>query len=290
MDGLASAFIAKTVLEEQYEDVEVVEAIPVQYGEEKILLGTHEKIALDKPLTKDDDIYFVDFSLKRDLMIELSSQVNEIIVLDHHKTAKEELKGLEEELDNITIIFDMDKSGAGICFDYFCPNLEGKIFDYIEDRDLWNWNLSYSKEISAAIKFYTKPNDLESFKETYNKFDDVDFANIGEILLKQQEIQVASKIKRVKEIKINDITFTALNATENISEIGNAICIEYNTPALVYFVTENNEVVCSLRSIDSLDDVSTVAKHFQGGGHRNACGFTTHLDHLSDLLEGVSNE
>ena len=278
MDGIASAFIAKSVLGDD------AKTIPLQYGEEQILFGRAKDDALDEPLTKDDAVYFVDFSLKRDLMIELASQVKEIVVLDHHKTAEANLKGLEEELDNVTIIFDMEKSGATLCYDCFEPNLKREIFDYIADRDLWKWQLKSSKEISAYLKLIIKPNDLESFKDAYNWFDRMGYAHRGSILLKHQELQVASKIKKTKDIEIQGIKFKALNATENISEIGNAICENYNTPALMYFITEKDEVVCSLRSIDTLADASVVAQALGGGGHRNACGFTTSIDNFVDIV------
>lgn len=282
MDGLASAFIAKTTLEKTGE----VQCIALQYGEEQVLFGRDEMIGLTHPITKDDIVYFVDFSLKRDLMIELSSMVKEIVVLDHHKTAEENLRGLEDELKNVTVIFDMNKSGATLCYDYFADGgLEnGLVFEYIADRDLWNWKLYRTKEINEYIRFSVKPNVLESFSEMYTFFDPVLFAQNGYVLLKQQEIQVASKVKKVKDTIINGIDFKMLNATENISEIGNEICKIYNTPALIYFFTENDEVVCSLRSIDTLQDVSVVAKALGGGGHRNACGFTLSVDEFYKFM------
>lgn len=38
---------------------------------------------------------------------------------------------------------------------------------------------------------------------------------------------------------------------------------------------------------NNMEDVSVVAKALGGGGHRNACGFTTNLDYLADLLIGA---
>ena len=291
MDGLASAFIAKTTLEREAKEVH---CIPIQYGEEEIIFGRSDKAGLKYPIQKDDEIYFVDFSLKRDLMIELAGMVKEIVVLDHHKTAEENLRGLEDELENVTIIFDMDKSGATLCYDYFSDSgLTKKIFfDYIADRDLWNFKLHKSKEINEYLRFIVAPNDLEFFKAVYKEFDMFLYAEYGETLLQQKQKQVDSKVKKVKDLTINGINFKALNVTENISEVGNEICKLYNTPALMYFFTENDEVVCSLRSIDTLEDVSVVAKAFGGGGHRNACGFTLDLDMANEVIfrKGEINE
>lgn len=281
MDGIASAFIAKHTLSEHLiydEDKKKIETLPVQYYQEQKIF--------DLELAVDDIIYFVDFSLKRDKMVELCSKVGEVIVIDHHKTAQVELQDLDKELDNIKVHFDMNKSGATLCHEYFKSDLNKEIFEYIADRDLWKWKLPYTKEISAYLRLEVKPNDLESFEEIYSSFDKYDAAEIGGTLLKQQEIQVKSKIKKTKDIAIDGINFKILNATENISEIGNAICIEYNTPAMVYFFTDKDEVVCSFRSIDTLPDVSVVAKALGGGGHRNACGCTLNMSEFYNLVQG----
>lgn len=287
MDGLASAYITKEALSysnDKYFFFTDIETLPLQYGEEEYLLN-------EMKLNKSDTIYFVDFSLKRDKMIELSKKVNIINVLDHHKTAKTELENIEDEVENITVIFDMEKCGATICYDYFMqllpkefPNRE--LFEYIEDRDLGKWELELSKEISAGLRWLVNTNDIEQFADIAQRYKDEKnkLEYIGKIVTLQQQREVESKIKKTKDITLEGINFKCLNATENISEIGNAICTTYNTPALVYFITEKDEVVCSLRSIDTLEDVSVVANALGGGGHRNACGFTLRFNDFMILM------
>ena len=90
----------------------------------------------------------------------------------------------------------------------------------------------------------------------------------------------------MQDLTLCDIEFKAINVTENISELGNEICIEYNKPALMYFITQDMKVICSLRSINELSDVSKVATTFGGGGHRNASGFTVNLQtFIQDILK-----
>merc|ERR1711871_1070931 len=69
------------------------------------------------------------------------------VVLDHHKTAAENLRGLSEE----NKVFQMNMSWATLSWDFFfrgqqCPLL----FRYVEDKDIWRWALKNSKEFSAA--------------------------------------------------------------------------------------------------------------------------------------------
>src|ERR1700721_2643616 len=50
------------------------------------------------------NVLMTDFSYKRPVMQELINKATNVVVLDHHKTAKEELAGLE----GATIVFDMN--------------------------------------------------------------------------------------------------------------------------------------------------------------------------------------
>src|SRR3546814_771791 len=112
------------------------------------------------------DGIIVDFSYKRTVLQEKASIARSVLVLDHHKTAAEDLAGLPAAPENyatwceqvetgdeptIAALFDMDSSGAGIAWDFFHDAARPPLVDYVQDRDLWRWALPYSREISAAI-------------------------------------------------------------------------------------------------------------------------------------------
>lgn len=86
--------------------------------------------------------------------------------------------------ENVTKVIDMGRSGATIAHDYFKEklsalesgnNLRGresgihkfecsrKLFEYIEDADLWRWQLHNSKAFSSGLK----DTNIE-FNETLN--------------------------------------------------------------------------------------------------------------------------
>lgn len=65
--------------------------------------------------------------------------------------------------ENIIKVIDVGKSGATLAFDYFKERVGDdklirefqrvrKLFDYIEDGDLWNWRLPNSKAFSGGLK------------------------------------------------------------------------------------------------------------------------------------------
>ena len=71
----------------------------------------------------------------------------------------------------------------------------------------------------------------------------------------------------------------ACNATLHISELGHVLATQSGTYALIWYVSQDNKVKCSLRSNGDYD-VSAIAKAFGGGGHKNAAGFETDIDTL----------
>lgn len=95
------------------------------------------------------------------------------MVLDHHKTALESLGTGASVSGNVMKVIDMQRSGATISYDYFKEKLLGgdknsvgdnwkskaaeferlrRLFEYIEDADLWRWRLPKSKAFSSGLK------------------------------------------------------------------------------------------------------------------------------------------
>jgi len=274
--------------------------------------GEPAKEEFMKNLTEDEkkctDLVFLDFSLDKTQILEVCDWFENVMIIDHHKTSEADLQGLEN-ITNLDLIFDMSKSGAMLTWEHVRTELDEigdiipfEFIQYIQDRDLWEWKLSQSKEFSEGLrmaidrqknKIYKKNIYYSSEEVEINAFLTVcqyleleNIIEIGKILLEKTESMVNSKIKidKLKSVWFGDIEVLMLNATENISEIGNNICLKYQKPACMYFILETGEVVFSLRSINDLPDVSLIAKAYGGGGHRNACGFKGDLNLLSTLL------
>lgn len=57
-----------------------------------------------------------------------------------------------------------------------------------------------------------------------------------------------------------------------VSDVGYELATESGTFGLLWHINKDGKCLCSLRSNGDYD-VSTIAKAFGGGGHRNAAGF-----------------
>jgi len=279
MDGLASAYVATKYFEEANQECI---CLPIQYNED-----IYE--VLSSCISTSNDLYFLDFSTDKNTLLSLSVMYKTVTILDHHKTAQENLKDINK-VSNISCVFDMNRSGAMITYDYFFPirNKEHEslryVIGYVQDRDLWNWELPYSKEISEFLNFKID-STVNSFRNIVEDFDSNTAIMIGSTLIHVKTKAVNIKVKNFRCINIDGIEIVALNSTENISEIGNTLCINERKVSMMYFITETLDVALSFRSLDSLPDASVLAKKFGGGGHRNACGATVDINTLKDLLK-----
>lgn len=248
-DGFASALAVKVWADKQSKEVDFQPAI---YGD-------------SPPNVRGKDLFIVDFSYPRDVLLEIYENANSIVVLDHHKTAKEALAGLD------FCIFDMTKSGAVLTWEHLFPNQKiPLLLLYIQDRDLWNWELEQSREISASLQAMDM--DFDVWEQYLNNDQIPELVVKGEAILEYQQ----KKVKKIAHeyvplIDICGYKVPCVNTTHLISEIGNELSKGYAF-AVMYFETANDRIY-SLRSAENGIDVSEIAKKFGGGGHFHAAGF-----------------
>lgn len=245
-DGFAAALVVWEVYRDQ------CEYLPANYGD-------------TPPDVRGKDVIIVDFSYKRGVMERFIDEVSGLVCLDHHKTAQAELKGLPG------CHFDMEKSGAMMAWDYFHPKKDvPMLINYVQDRDLWHWELKNSKRYSAFLSALPKE------FETWAKYlDDDEFkvtAAYGKWILKAQEQYVDRMVAdNVSWTHVLGYFVPIVNTTYQHSELIGELAKDQPF-AVGYFDIENRRVF-SLRSREGGIDVSEVAKEFGGGGHQNAAGF-----------------
>ena len=240
------------------------------------------------------NILFVDLCPRTDYLLKLSRNNNNIVILDHHKSAYEMIYESEEikEINNINTVFDMDRAGCQITWDYFFPDLERPFFiDYIADRDLWKWKLRNSREINATL-FEANIIDHTNLQKLNDLLIDSEIKKNkliteGEIILRsnKREIEVASKvaIESIFNYENNDYkVWLAGNISPGLrSELGNYLLDKkFKDETLPDFCATwqyfppKNEWWISLRGNENSPDLSKIAFQLDGGGHKTAAGFT----------------
>lgn len=240
-------------------------------------------------------VLLVDFSYKRDVLLEMAKEARSIVILDHHKTAAEDLAGFREparwrewrnfdlphvegDKEPIAALFDMNRSGAGLAWDFFNEGKSRPLFvDYIEDRDLWRKKLPFGDEFTIALRSY--PQEFELWDK---------LADDTEGLIRE-----GGTIQRYYRLRVEELKRSAYLAKIRYPEkLGHFHCAIANAPYFAasevagelcdregaqfgacYFEIKGGRWAYSLRSRGDFD-VSKVALLFGGGGHKNAAGFS----------------
>lgn len=287
IDGFASAWAFHQLKERDYPDG--VKYLPCNYGEYFYTDGQTE-----------DDLYILDFSFDRETLLRCAWAYKSVTVLDHHKTAQEALTNWNSQPRNITIIFDMNRSGCGITWDWFNhvppSNDEPRhwiprpaLINYVEDRDLWKFKLDASKEINAFIALQSQT--FEDYSGAAATIEEafVTAKSIGYALMTQHQkfCEQIVEISRPITIFTKEGTYygRACNCTHQFaSEVGNLLAQQSKSFGCTYFSDAAGRVKWSIRSIGDYD-VSKIAQQFGGGGHKNAAGFTTTLNESTPTAE-----
>lgn len=231
------------------------------------------------PDVADRDVIIVDFSYKRPLLLPLIEQAASVLILDHHKTARDDLADLPEKA---VTVFDMARSGAMIAWQHFHPARPAPlILDHIQDRDLWRFQLAFTREITAAIYSY------ELRPET---FGELVFAGAGRLLnegrglVRKQDADVAAIIRdATRWIQIGGLRVPAANVPwMYASDVGGELA-KGQPFAVTYYDDESGRRV-SLRSTPDGLDVGQIAKAFGGGGHERAAGFRLSREEVLDFI------
>lgn len=244
------------------------------------------------------NILIVDFSFKPKVLEDMARKAASIVVLDHHKTAREDLSGMPQlvrpeyetvmeflDVHPIAVEFDMDRSGARMTWDFCYPGKSPpQLVLAVEDHDLWRFKRKDTGFLTTYLR--SLPMHFDDWTQVADAYE----SNPGALLDKAIAVQryrdvcVEEFVRNASCRKFDGhrgvpVSFTTYSFTSTV-------CHELlkkfpQAPFSVGVIVSFDGVTCSLRSQDSRLDVSEVARTHGGGGHRNAAGFR--LNSLEDL-------
>jgi hypothetical protein len=267
--------------------------------------GKYEFIAASygdaPPDCTDAIVYMVDFSYKRDVVKEICKVARKVYHVDHHISAIEDLESIwkdpnhEDFRGNFGPYQDINYSGAMLAwkFLYGSASPAPLLLKHIQDRDLWQFKMPGTKEISAA---------LFSYDWTFSLFDDLmlgtraveDLTREGVALLRKHTKDVRQMVDSGMQLgNIDGYIVPTLNASPMFSsDAGNLMATEYEQGKMfaATYIDGPKGRIFSLRSTKDGMDVSKIAERFGGGGHKNAAGFTIQVEHHPIISTDFTNE
>ena len=205
-------------------------------------------------LPADASVLMVDIAYPREIALALNDRVRELVILDHHKSAQEDLGDLP------FTTFDMNRSGAMMGWNYMHPGQEPPpLIRYVQDRDLWRFELPNSREVTAALGSY--PMEFGVWKNL--SVDDL--ALEGQAILRFRDQTVQTIVGFARWGEIGGYRVPIVNATAHWSDVGHAMLEKYPEAPFVGAWYEDSEQTrrWSLRSRKDFD-VSVVAKKLGG--------------------------
>ena len=218
---------------------------------------------------KNKTIAVLDFSFSEDQIERIKQNNNRICIVDHHKTAER-----ISHLENTWI--ETKYSGAILAWKFFHQNKKIPLFlKYIQDRDLWKWELEGSRDFS--IVFQSVPKTFESYDEFISTKKIKDTIKAGKLLNSYQYGLIKRIAANFNSCKYKNTKVKLVNSSILQSEIGNYLSSHDTVAAIWYKNYSANKTIVSLRSKEDLD-VSLIAQDFGGGGHKNAAGFSLDID------------
>lgn len=227
------------------------------------------------------NVFLVDFSYKRPVVEEMLKTARSVTLVDHHKTAIEDLGSLVENHEEFWLHVDTEHSGCVLAWRYVHGDLDRMpaLMRHVEDRDLWRFALPRTREIQAC---------LFSYEYTWENWDRL-MALDEEGLAKMADEGAALERKHFKDIrellKVCQRRMCVVNTWVPVASLpytmssdAGHIMAEGEPFAACYWDSEEGRHF-SLRSAENGLDVSEIAKLFGGGGHKHAAGFKVSREH-----------
>ncbi len=234
-------------------------------------------------------VYLLDFSYKLNVMEQIINQAEHVTILDHHKSAEKDLSNLWSVQPhgivraNCDCIFDMEKSGARLAWEWFHPGTDVPLFvKLVEDRDLWRFAIQGSKELNTY--FFSFDYDFKVWSDLRNDLDVVLFRDemfaAGVAIERKHMKDVRELVEKVR----HERAFTrgtgllaplvpCANLPYTMSSDAAGLMAQDAPFAATYYQDAAGDFVFSLRSREDGVDVSEIAVRYGGGGHKHAAGF-----------------
>lgn len=236
------------------------------------------------------DVFMVDFSYKAPVVQRMFETARCITLIDHHKTAIDDLRRLFEQVQTDEMVYgldrravwfcDVERSGATLAWDFLFPDESRPLLlGHIEDRDLWRFKLPGTREIQANVFSYEYTFELWDKLMLANQAELAQMTASGAAIERKHHKDIAELVKVCRRRMViggTEVWVASLPYTLT-SDAGHLMAAD-EPFAACYWDTADGRVF-SLRSRDDGADVSEVAKLYGGGGHVHAAGFKVPRTH-----------
>lgn len=227
-------------------------------------------------LTSKDKVYILDFSYPKQILEDIYERVEKLVVIDHHKSAI-------DIADLPYVVFDLNKSGVLLAWEYFVPEYPApESVELLDCYDLWKKNdPRYPWEKVVAFHFACMEGlkkDMQAWVGMLNgyvipnNFWELGYAHLHHL---QEAIKAIKESPSTEIVEVNNKRYCLFFAEDMISLVSDGL---YNDPELNVVGTgclfkRKDKWVVSLRS-KTVEDFNArlFAESLGGGGHDLSSG------------------
>lgn len=229
-------------------------------------------------------LLILDFCYPEEAMKHINDHWEHWLLIDHHIDHAWVKKVYPDN-----VVFDVEYSAAMLTWKNLRHRRQDtpELIRYVQDRDLWRWELPYSRRVAAAMQEWKAWTPSQWCDALYTQ--DVDaLIKQGKTILEIHEGIAKSAAKRSQRFILGDTPVRMVNCTTLISETCHEILNLFTDVdiAAAFFFTEDG-VHISLRSRTNVP-CNQLAQALApgGGGHPNAAGVQLSRQQFIDILEG----
>lgn len=281
-------------------------------------ISSKAKIYPDVPSAKtppnnieDKDVIIIDVAYKYDVLKEIMRVAKSVTFIDHHVSIKDDVQKIIKELNskkNI-VIYDEEKSGASLTWEYFYPKTKMPYFvRFVEDNDIGRWALKYCKEFIIALetkfKLDNTSENLKKWKLLFDKKTIKYLISKGKVYMEYRNhlLDINSHRFSLEYFPSNQlyndfstefmkpgqykVALYCGSGCPSGSDVGKRIVETVDCDFAIMWVynMDKKEYVLSFRSAST--DVTPFARIFGGGGHKlaSACSFPDTKYNIKDLF------
>ena len=239
-----------------------------------------------------EEVIIVDFSYKRPIMERICDTAKAVVVLDHHKTAMDDLMPLFKTGKINKGQFDMSRCGSMMAWDFYHSRpTRPKLLVEIDKQD--RWLPDRNAELIMALRSYPhKPQEdtKEAFTSLMRHWSWL-MTDEGFAALRRDGVAIHRYYRqRVEETKPHAAPMTigrfrdvpVVNAPYSLASdvAGELAETAPDGIGAVWWQNRDGSITFSLRSRGDVD-VGLLASEYGGGGHPGAAGFK--INSLGDL-------
>lgn len=237
-----------------------------------------------RPIYLDRDVFFLDFCPPSNELPQIMQESRGVVILDHHISSKDTILSIPNG------VFNNNKSGAGIAWEYFHNTDVPKIVEHVQDRDLWIWKNPnsefYCLNLDCNLMSFDNWNDIHTKSQEVNAYDQI--ISDGKIMAHQFKSIAETIASCAEKVRFLGVEGLIVNGPIRLNSlVGNILVNKTNTFGLIWRCDDGKNVIISLRG-NGNTDVAKMAQQIGGGGHKNAAGAVVPVNDFFKMAQYIN--